>query len=50
MKKILVILLFIASTSLVGCATTQSNASENNKTQNSGTYFGTGIGVGFVSY
>jgi outer membrane lipoprotein SlyB len=56
MKTFLIILCFLGAASLVGCATTQtetakpSQKSEAKQAQKSGTYLGTGFGVGVASF
>ncbi|MCH9756784.1 MAG: hypothetical protein K0U37_06320 [Gammaproteobacteria bacterium] len=55
MKKYLLILCLVSTVSLVGCATTQANTTNTNtkKTdikQTRGTYFGTGVGIGVMSF
>ncbi len=64
MKHFLIVLSLFASLSLVGCAasihaggaTTKTDTEKSQKThqvqkaQHQGTYLGTGVGVGFVSF
>ena len=56
MRKFLIILCFLGAASLVGCATTQTETTQTTKksearqAQKSGTYFGTGFGVGVASF
>ncbi len=59
MKTFLMVLCLFGAASLVGCASTQANQTPNThtaqkadakQTQNRGTYFGTGVGVGVMSF
>ncbi|MDF1678170.1 MAG: hypothetical protein P1U32_05695 [Legionellaceae bacterium] len=59
MKQFLMIVCLLGASALVGCATTQSNHTTNTQadktvhakqTQKSGTYFGTGVGIGVMSF
>ena len=54
MKKHLITLCFLGALSLMGCATTQTNTPEKKahaeQAQKNGSYFGTGVGIGFASF
>jgi outer membrane lipoprotein SlyB len=56
MKKFLMMLCLLGAVSLMGCATTQTDTAKANQkqeaqqAQKSGTYFGTGFGVGVASF
>lgn len=59
MKRYFIILCLLSTVGLVSCATTQTNKTtqthsdqktDTKQVQKSGTYFGTGVGVGFVSF
>jgi outer membrane lipoprotein SlyB len=58
MKTFLMIVCLFGAVSLIGCTTTEANTTtpahakkaDAKQTQKSGTYFGTGVGVGVMSF
>ncbi len=59
MKTFFMVLCLFGAASLVGCATTQTQQNTNThatqkadkkQIQRSGTYFGTGVGIGVMSF
>lgn len=50
MKKLLYIMCILSALSLTACVTTQANTGKKQTTKQQSSYFGTNVGVGFVTF